>query len=49
MISRKFGLVKDLLSDLRSIFSSSLLSSEKESEEVALLMQKLKTQIQKLK
>jgi len=41
--------VRDLLADLKSIFSSSLLSSEKESETVGVLMQKLKTQIQKFK
>ena len=49
MISRKFTLVRDLLADLKSILNSSLLSSEKESETVGMLMQKLKTQIQKLK
>jgi hypothetical protein len=49
MISRKFTLVRDLLADLKSILNSSLLSSETESETVGMLMQKLKTQIQKLK
>jgi len=43
MVSRKFLLVRDLLADLKSIFSSSMLKSVKEQEQVAALMQKLKT------
>lgn len=45
MISRKFHLVKDLLSDLKSILGNNFLQSEKDTSQVALFMQKLKTQI----
>ena len=48
MMSKKFLLIKDLMADLKSIFTNNI-EAEQESQLVALLMQQLKTKIQKLK